>query len=133
MQIKDEKSFKVIIGSNDQTYRNNLGSKLRFEGFSVEFVDGGFHLLHLLERYTDQHMLILHENMSDMPSHEVISLIRTNKTKAEFPILFVSKDQREEEICDMVFTGANEYVVQQTNFAPLVDRVKKYFQQRKVS
>ncbi len=133
MQIKDEKAFKVLIGSKDQTYRNNLGSKLRFEGFSVEFVDGGFHLLHLLERYSDHNMLILHENMSDMPSHEVIGLIRTNKAKNEFPILFVSKDQREEEICDMVFIGANEYVIQQTNFAPLIERVKKYFQQSKVS
>ena len=132
MQIVDEKSFKILAISENLTYRNNLCAKLRFEGFSVEYADGGFHLLHLLERENEfgANLVIIHENMHDMPAHEIISLIRTFKDKTELPIIFISKDKKEEEICDIIFLGANEFLVQATNFAAVVERTKKYFNQR---
>ena len=43
-------TFKICILSENTTFRNILASKLRLENFDVEFSDGGFHILHLLEK-----------------------------------------------------------------------------------
>lgn len=128
MQIIDEKSFKILLVTENQTFRNNLGAKLRFEGFNVELSTGGFHTIHLIERHDDFNLIIIHENMLDMSAYEMISLIRNIKTKAELPIIFISKAMEEEEICDMVLIGANDYIAQSTNFVPIIDRARKYFQ-----
>lgn len=127
MHAYEEKYFKIIIVDENIQFRNTLASKLRLLGFSVEFASGGFHLLHVLEKNWDFNLIILHENMSDMSAEEMVSLVRTNKDKGELPILFISKNSNEEEICDMIFNGANEYIVKSSNFQPIVDRAQKYF------
>lgn len=120
-------TFKICILSENINFRNILGGKLRMENFDVEFADGGFHILHLLERQKDEfNLIICNEDMLDMPAFEIISLIRQSKSKQELPILFISKSGSEEEICDMIFTGANEYVVQTANYKPIVERAQKY-------
>jgi DNA-binding response OmpR family regulator len=127
----DEKNFKIIIASENFNFRNILASKLRLEGFIVEFVTGGFHLLHSLENHKNVDMVILNEDMPDMPSHEVTSMLRTMKSKSELPIVFISKNGSEEEICDLILTGANEYIIQTANFQPIVERALKYFHLKK--
>jgi DNA-binding response OmpR family regulator len=127
MQAYEEKYFKIIIVDENVQYRNTLASRLRLQGFSVEFASGGFHLLHVLEKHWDFNLIILHENMSDMGAEEMISLVRNTKNKVELPILFISEVDSEEEICEMIFNGANEYVVKNQNIQPIVDRAKKYF------
>lgn len=127
MQIIDEKRFKILVASENQIFRNTLASRLRIEGFSVEFTEGGFHLLHLLERDAFN-LVIINENMHDMPGNEIASLIRTNNTKNELPIIYIAKSKSEENVIEMIGAGANDFIVQSTNFAPVVERVKKYFQ-----
>lgn len=71
-------------------------------------------------------MIICNEDMPDMSAAEIISMVRLNKTKSEMPILFISKNSDEEEICDMIFNGANEYIVQSENFKAILERAHKY-------
>lgn len=123
----EEKHFKIIIVDENVTFRNNLATRLRMQGFHVEFATGGFHLMHVLEKHWDFNLVILHENMEDMPADEIISLVRIHRNKNELPILFISANTTEEEICEMVLNGANEYIVQPNNFQPIVERAKKYF------
>lgn len=133
MQVYEEKYFKIIIVDENVQFRNTLASRLRLLGFHVEFATGGFHLLHVLEKHWDFSLVIIHENMEDMPAEEMISLVRTHKNKTELPILFISPNNNEEEICEMIFNGANEYIVKSSNFQPIVDRAQKYFMQLKNS
>lgn len=120
--------YKIFILSENIQYRNILSSKLRIEGYNVEYATGGFHFIHLLERYRhDIHMLICHENMNDMPAEEIIALTRLAKNKADLPILFISKDNDEEVVCEMILKGANEFILQSENMLPAVERVRKYF------
>lgn len=121
-------NFKVLISSETINFRNILAGKLRLEGFEVEFATGGFHMLHILEKFTDYKMVIINEDMHDMSAQEMIGLIRLAKSKQELPILFISRNNSEEDICDMVFTGANEYIVQSPNFNPILERAHKYLQ-----
>ena len=127
MSLK-ENDFKIFILSESVTYRNNLAAKLRIEGFSVEFASGGFHFLHLLERQRNGiDMLICHENMNDMPADEIISISRLSRTKLEMPILFLSKDNDEEIVCEMIMIGANDFILQSNNMLPVVERVRKHY------
>lgn len=123
----EEIDFKILIVDEGQSFRNTLASKLRMQGYSVEFASGGFHLLHILEKNRDCNLILFHEDMLDMPAEEMISLIRIHKNKTELPILFISENSNEDDICHMILTGANEYIVKTPNFQPIVDRARKYF------
>jgi DNA-binding response OmpR family regulator len=123
----DEINFKILIVDENVTFRNNLASKLRIQGYTVEFASGGFHLLHTLERIKEYNLLIIHEDMLDMSAEEMISLIRINKTKSELPILFISQNDSETEIAEMVSNGANEYIIKSSNFQPIIEKTQKYF------
>ncbi len=132
MTIFKTPAFKVLIVSENINFRNILAGKLRTQdNFEVEFATGGFHLLHLLEKHKDINLIICNEDMADMPAHEIITMIRLIKTKAELPILFISKNGDEEEICDLIFLGANDYIVQTANYRPIIERAQKYLHQIK--
>ncbi|MBP9681135.1 MAG: response regulator [Bacteriovorax sp.] len=133
MQVYEEKNFKIIIADENTKSRDTMASKLRFLGFHVELATGGFHLIHLFEKFLDFNLIILSEDMNDMSAEEIMMLVRTKKTKGELPILYISKISKEDEICEKVLSGANEYVVKSTNFQPIVDRAVKYFLQARKS
>lgn len=134
MSIIKTDAFKIIIATEAIPFRNNLASKLRVDNFEVEFATGGFHMLHLIENMRDQlNMIIINEDMHDMSAQEMIGLVRLAKSKSELPILFISKNNDEAEIRELVLTGANEYVVQTPNFNPILERAHKYLQILKVN
>lgn len=126
MSVIKYNNFKVLIASELINFRNNLAAKLRMESFEAEFATGGFHLLHIIEKFSDYKMIIIHEDMSDMSARELIGLIRLARSKQELPILFISKNIDEDVIYDLVLTGANEYIVQTPNFNPILERTHKY-------
>ncbi|MGZ3787054.1 MAG: response regulator [Bacteriovorax sp.] len=127
MHAYEEKDFRILIADENVQFRNTLASKLRMQGFNVVFANGGFHLLHTLEKNWDFQLIIFNEDMADMSALEMISLIRITKNKSELPILFISQNSSEEEICDIILYGANEYIIKTTNFQPIIDRARKYF------
>lgn len=129
MNIIKKHFLNIYILSENLSFRNTLAGKLRMGNFDVEFASGGFHILHILERNLKEPcVIILNEEMHDMPASEIISLIRLQKSKLELPILFISKSIDEEEVCDFILNGANEYIVQTSNYKPIVESVQKYYQ-----
>jgi DNA-binding response OmpR family regulator len=127
MQAKEEKDFKILIVDENLQFKTTVAASLRLLGFPIEFATGGFHLLHLLEQTSDHALIIMHEDMNDMPAEESILLIRATHKKSALPILFISKIDDEENTCDMILNGANEYLVKSDSIQPIVDRAKKYF------
>lgn len=127
MQVYEEKNFKIIIADENIKSRDTLASKLRFLGFHVELATGGFHLIHMYEKFFDFNLIIMNEDMLDMSANEMIMLVRTKKNKIELPILYISRHSSEDEICEKILNGANEYIVKTTNFQPIIDRAVKYF------
>jgi DNA-binding response OmpR family regulator len=121
--------FKICILSENQHFRNTLASKLRVENFSVSFATGGFHLINLVEKNReDFNMIICHEDMLDMPAFEIITLLRELKSNTELPIIVVSKNESEDEICEMIATGANQYIIQNINYKPIIESAKNNLQ-----
>jgi len=123
----EEKNFHVLLVTENITLRNNLGGKLRFQGYNVEYATGGFHALHLIEKNRDFHLLLIHDNMHDMSGFEITSLARTHFSKEELPILFLSKEHKEEIVCDVLFAGANDFLIQTANYQSIMERARKIF------
>jgi PleD family two-component response regulator len=124
-------TFKLILASENITYRNNLASKLRAENFDVELATGGFHLLHLLEKDDNINIVICNGDMNDMAAFEIISLVRESKDKEILPIVFISKAPYPDEVGELFSVGINEYIVQTPSFGHVIERAQKYFQQMK--
>lgn len=127
MTTFDESNFKILISDENVVYRNTLAARLRLQGFNVEIIEGGFHLLHLLETTTDCSLVIMHDDMQDMPAIEIISLIRNIRDKVSLPILFISEDNNKETIFTISSLGANEFIFKSPNMQPIVERVNKYY------
>lgn len=123
-----DKKFNIILATQSATLRSNLAIALRMQGYTVELVQGGFHLLHLLENSQTPKidLVIINGELEDMPGFEVVSLIRTTKDKTELPILFVCKQDSEEAINDMISIGANDYIVQTSAMGSVINAAKKY-------
>lgn len=122
-----KKDFNILIADENSNFRSTLTSTLRLQGFNVEFANGGFHLIHLIEKLNNYHIIIIHENMQDMSAMEIILLIRTMRSKTELPILFISQIGDEKTTFDMILSGANEYIVKSENFQSIINRVQKYY------
>jgi PleD family two-component response regulator len=127
MSVIVENECTVIIATEQSIYRNNLASSLRMQGHKVELATGGFHLLYLLENQDEGKIIvIIHEDMQDMSAYEIISLIRTTKTKQELPVLYVSRNKIKEDVVAILSVEANAYIVQTPVLNPILLAVKKY-------
>lgn len=134
MSQLDEKQFKILIAAEDAQFKNSLASSLRVQNFIVELDSSGFHLLHVLEKNNGLSLLVIYEDLGDMSSEELISLIRLKKNKNELPILYITKSEAtKDQICDMLAIGANEYIVRGPNFTPVIEKMKIYFSNAKNS
>ncbi len=126
MNVHSGTAFTILLASETPSYRNNLASSLRMQGYSVEVATGGFHLLHLIENSPDISLIIIHDDMFDMSGYEIVSLIRVSKSNKELPVIFISKDNNKEKFIKMLEVEANDYVVQTPIFQPVISTVKKY-------
>ena len=126
-------NFKILLASENLPFKNNLGSKLRLEGFDAEIVEGGFHLIHLLERFGDYQMIIINGDLKDMSGLETIQLIRILKSKIDLPIIYVAKNGNKDEVYHLAISGANEYIILNPNYKQIIDSVHKHLSQLKTT
>lgn len=129
-----EQDFNIVIVDENSTYRNQLASRLRMMGFYIEFATGGFHLMHILEKEGKNfHLVILHNNMSDMSAFEMTSLIRTFKTKQELPILYLSRSVAPDDLKELVTFGINDFFQKTNEQHKIAEKVQKFFAARKTA
>jgi DNA-binding response OmpR family regulator len=124
-----EKGCTILLATENLSFQNSLAGSLRMQGYKVEIANSGFHMLHMLENQESigkMDMIILNENMLDMAAPELVSLIRVNKSKKELPIIFISKFLKDDdEVCDVLDAGINDYIEQSTIMGPIIQAIKK--------
>jgi len=117
---------KLLILDEDTNRKNNFASRLRSLEYDIELATGGFHALHLIEKFSYASVLIF-DDMNDMPGNEVLTLMRENFSKTKLPILFVSKNPSEEKILELFKEGVNDFIAYSPNFfAQVVEKLKKH-------
>src|SRR5690606_20297537 len=71
------------------------------QGFTIDVARGGFHAVHLAEK-NRYNLVMMIDDMEDMPAQEALSLIRHSHDSASLPVLVMRSngkelDQSEEE------------------------------------
>ena len=71
------------------------------QGFTIDVATGGFHAIHLAEK-NNYNLVMLIDDMEDMPAQEALSMIRMNHDSATLPVLVMRSsgnelDQSDEE------------------------------------
>lgn len=116
---------KILLLDEDQIRRNNTNSRLRTHGFDPELAEGGFHVLHLIEKFKFGAVVIF-GNSHDMSGLEIITLARVQFKKDQLPIIYIHRGKNQEDIIEAFTLGANEVIIQTTKyFAALIDRLNK--------
>lgn len=126
-----KKENVILIVDQNATRKNNLSSRLRMIGYSTELISSGFQTLSLLEKSRDKkitnyRMVIIIGDSEDMPGREVLLLAREiSKDKSKLPILYVARENDPDLIVQIIKEGANDYLVETSNEAPIVNKIQK--------
>lgn len=123
----------ILLVDQNPTRRNNLSSRLRMMGYTIEIASSGFQAIHLLEdTQTNQYnkkryrLILILGDSEDMPGREILLLMREIiKEKAKLPILLGNPDDDPENILKMIKEGANDYIVDMKNDGKIVNKITK--------
>ena len=113
---------RILIVHNNPEDKAQLKKLLGKSPVEIEISSSGFQCLHLLEKESF-HLLIVIENMQDMPGHEIIGLIRSIKTQKELPILYMAKNLDKDGLMEMINLGVTEYRAYSNKFEGLPEIV----------
>lgn len=118
--------LQILLIDGDSKRRNNFASRLRVQGYDVELATGGFHALHLVEKF-NYFCLIILENMHDMPGSEILTLSRVIKEKEELPIIYISKTTDQNEVLSAFENGANDFIVYSPKcYSSIIEKLEKF-------
>lgn len=129
MSAPKKKNTLLLVDPNQQR-RNNLSTRFRLQGYDVELATSGFHCIHLVEDAKDRQktysLVLIVENMDDMPGREIIQLTRDiNPLKDKYPILYMSSEKDPEEVLEFMNLGVNDFIVLTDNFKAILDKALK--------
>ena len=118
------KITKILVLDEDATRRNNFTSRLRLQEFDTEIGTGGFHALHLLEK-ENYHVIVIFDDMHDMPGEEIVGLMRSHFAKEKLPILFISKKPDPVAADELFKLGIDDYLPYSPQFfAQVLEKIK---------
>jgi PleD family two-component response regulator len=116
----------ILLVDGDTNRKNNFASRLRVQGFDVELSNGGFHSVHLCEKFEYSSVIIIGDS-HDMSGLEILSLLRSYKKKEDLPIIFINKTTDQEDVLSAFDNGANDYIVYSPKcFSSIVEKLKKF-------
>lgn len=125
MHAQRNKKIDLVLIEENLQRRNNISSRLRTQGFSVDAPSGGFHAIKVLDE-NEVKATILCSDMDDMSIEEMATLIRSMSgcQKEMRLFLFVEQAQRSKYLPifnEMKFNA----LISQDNFSQLAEALKK--------
>ena len=120
----DTSEKSILIVDNELGNTGDLAVRFRSNGFKTIIASGGFHAVNLVEKESID-MVILIDNLMDMGGEEVLSLLRSIKSRDELPIIYMSYSNDEKESVQVLNLGANDICLVEITFVKLLEKVKK--------
>jgi len=115
----------ILLVVENSTKRQNLSSRFRMSNLAVEAPTGGFHALHLIEKYNHKVMIVI-DQMSDMSANEIVSLTRNIKDHGQLPIVYIAESKfSKESIEDVTTSGADRILESSDNFQNIINSVRE--------
>ena len=118
--MRDSKNLLLI--AEKKQLRDQIGQALR-KSYNVKVATGGFHALHLIEQETFELVVVIGDSQ-DMAATELITLLRTNFSQRELPILFLG-GKGGTGMLDAIEVGANAYLPLSQNLNILLKKVQE--------
>lgn len=122
-------SGRAILLIDDHAQRKTtLSSRLRMQGFTIDVATGGFHAIHLAEK-NRYNLIMMIDDMEDMPVVEALSLIRYKHDSASLPVMIMRSPGKEfdrEEQKLLKEEQVNEIIVWKDEFSTILRRIQRH-------
>ena len=118
--MSDNKNLLLI--AEKKQLRDQIGQALR-KSYNVKVATGGFHALHLIEQEAFELVVVIGDSQ-DMAATELITLLRTNFSQRELPILFLG-GKGGTNMLDVIEVGANAYLPLSQNLNILLKKIQE--------
>lgn len=122
-------SGRAILLIDDHAQRKiKLSSRLRMQGFTIDVATSGFHAIHLAEK-NKYNLVMMIDDLEDMPVVEALSLIRFKHTPASLPVIIMRSPGKEfdrEEQKLLKNELVNEVVEWKDEFSTILRRIQRH-------
>jgi DNA-binding response OmpR family regulator len=119
----EERQRKLLIVDDEESIVELIRVGMRYEGFQVEHVGGGYQALDVAQRFQPD-VIILDLMLPDLDGMEVCRRLRDTEATADLPILMLTaKDDVRDRVAGLDI-GADDYLVKPFKFEELLARVK---------
>jgi two-component system response regulator RegX3 len=120
-QINSESKIKIVLLEDDLGFAANLSRELEFLRYEVtHFKTGQSCLQHLANH---QHDICLFDwNLPDMPGPQVME--RLKKIGRMLPVIFITGNDSEHDITDVLLAGADDYIIKPPVISVLNARIQ---------
>lgn len=122
-------SNRAILIIDDHTQRKTtLSSRLRMQGFTIDVATGGFHGIHLAEKNRYNLVMII-DDMEDMPAFETLGLIRNRHDSATLPVIVLRSQGMElgaEEQDFLENEQVNEVLLWKDEFNSILRKIQRH-------
>ena len=117
--------YTILFIDGNDTRKKQTSSRLRMQNFVVEIAQGGFHSIHMVEKEKFDLIILQGDELEDMPSQEVVSLIRNIHSPKEMPILAILLEEDDELASSLAESGTNEIIINTGNFNMILKEIEK--------
>ena len=113
----------ILLAEDDDMLVGVIRHRLLREGLRVEYVSNGIAALEALDKYQFS-LLILDVKMPAMDGFEVLTRLRTTRSKTEFPVIMLTALGNEKDVVRGYDLGANDYILKPFSPVELLAKVK---------
>lgn len=118
----------ILIIDEHTGRKTTLSSRLRMQGFTIDVATGGFHGLHLAEK-NQYNLVMIIDDMEDMPAYETLGLLRHHHDSASLPVIVLRSQGHELDIEEKQFLEdeqVNEVAQWQNEFNSIMRKIQRH-------
>ncbi|WP_249029702.1 response regulator transcription factor [Tannockella kyphosi] len=119
--------MRILVCEDEENLNRLISKKLKLEGYAVDSCFNGEEGLYYVEQ-TIYDLVILDVMMPIMDGHQLLDAMR--KAGIEYPVLFLTAKDSNEDIVEGLDLGANDYVIKPFTFDVLLARVRMLLRTR---
>lgn len=119
---------RILVVDDEPVNRQVLRTQLSSEGYVVTECPGGVEALELCEKGLDVDIILLDVMMPKVNGYDVCKRVRSQFSRQQLPIVFLTARTQAEDIVSGLACGANDYLAKPFSRDELVERVRIHLQ-----